>query len=693
MALFQDIMMAPWWDSAVESLTPTRASGGRNNVTLSEEEQRKHEEARRGIGGWIDRNVKQTVPGNTRAARRDPQATAALVEKRLQGPLGTNPYMQRPQQPPQGNPMFPNGNPMGAISQFIMDPQGAPGNPAQTPVATPGINPNAPAPQRPQEAPQVPQTAPAPPQAATGAPRVPGAEQGRPGVAQPQQLLDFVAQHESNGNYNAIFGNANNQEDLGQYTLDEIIQKSKQHGKKTGSGAIGRYQFMNYTLEDLKGTLGLTGDEKFTPELQDMLGMALLERRGFNEFQRGDMSAEEFMDNLSKEWAALPAASGKSHYDGVMGNKALTDRQSVMDMLYGGGPQPDTRMASSSPMADEMAGGTEGLADRGPQGQQQQGPPGWLPEGYGSVEEWIMSAEGNAPLIQNGKLSVGSLLGLKKGDPTQEMVKRARLAQAMQQMGQNPNAMTEYQRAQAELARDKFRHAQEMDLAEMSGYTGGTGGTGGTTDVGPVAPSSDIVLQGSPELYQQKYGDSGTTGVRDYTKAVDSVETTLSGVAEAMDVMERGFDENALGPKWNQASFTGQAWDAAGSFIGSKEADADKAIRGQVDQLKFKLIQPFLDSMKGALSDKDMKLLLDAAPGVTSTKEEWIRFRDRAIRTAAKGIAHLNPQISEEQAIQMAQQKFQQYRSRTDPSSRLSQEAQQFYDTPQGAQELDQFYD
>lgn len=60
-------------------------------------------------------------------------------------------------------------------------------------------------------------------------------------------------------------------------TLGEVISHSKNHAKKTGSSAIGRYQFMSYTLEDLAKKYNLNLNDKFSPELQDRLAISLLE--------------------------------------------------------------------------------------------------------------------------------------------------------------------------------------------------------------------------------------------------------------------------------------------------------------------------------------------------------------------------------------------------------------------------------
>jgi muramidase (phage lysozyme) len=145
------------------------------------------------------------------------------------------------------------------------------------------------------------------------------------------KLLDFIAGEEAAGNYNAVFGNSKSTDDLSRYTLDEIIAQGK-NGR--ASSAKGRYQFMQATLRDLKEELGLSGSERFTPELQDRLGLALLKRRGLDAWRAGKITDHEFADRLAKEWAALPDPdTGRSAYalDGL--NAATTGVDDIMGAI------------------------------------------------------------------------------------------------------------------------------------------------------------------------------------------------------------------------------------------------------------------------------------------------------------------------------------------------------------------------
>lgn len=68
------------------------------------------------------------------------------------------------------------------------------------------------------------------------------------------------------------------------------------YGNGKGSSAVGRYQIVSSTLDDLINSLGLSRDERFTPELQDRLADELIRRRGRN------------AEGLRNEWEGLRRA-------------------------------------------------------------------------------------------------------------------------------------------------------------------------------------------------------------------------------------------------------------------------------------------------------------------------------------------------------------------------------------------------
>ena len=149
-------------------------------------------------------------------------------------------------------------------------------------------------------------------------------------------ILDFIAEHESAGNYNAVIGNAKATRDLSRETLagiygvmDSLLIRG------LPSTAVGRYQFVRATLQSLAEKAGIGRSDRFTPDLQDRLGWMLLCRRGYRDWWLSTIDDEQFAHNLSLEWASLPDPfnGGKSHYDGIGPNHAGTTLDAVYAML------------------------------------------------------------------------------------------------------------------------------------------------------------------------------------------------------------------------------------------------------------------------------------------------------------------------------------------------------------------------
>ncbi|MBT9384557.1 hypothetical protein KM176_11865 [Pseudooceanicola sp. CBS1P-1] len=86
--------------------------------------------------------------------------------------------------------------------------------------------------------------------------------------------------------------------------------------------AIGRYQFIPSTLEELLSLLGVPPRAVFDPALQDRLADLLLMQAGYADFLEGRLPRAQFMENLAGIWAGLPTRSGRSRYHGVGQNRA-----------------------------------------------------------------------------------------------------------------------------------------------------------------------------------------------------------------------------------------------------------------------------------------------------------------------------------------------------------------------------------
>jgi hypothetical protein len=122
------------------------------------------------------------------------------------------------------------------------------------------------------------------------------------------------------GDYTTLLGNAQKDgkqfagTDITKKTVDELIQFTAGGGAyaEYSKGVVnrmatpmGRYQIVGKTLRSLKNKMGLTGDEQFTPELQDKMFLQLLKGRGYFEYKAGKMSKQDFLSNLKNEWEGL----------------------------------------------------------------------------------------------------------------------------------------------------------------------------------------------------------------------------------------------------------------------------------------------------------------------------------------------------------------------------------------------------
>lgn len=155
-------------------------------------------------------------------------------------------------------------------------------------------------------------------------------------TTKPVALLSFIRGAETTRGYDdySTYATLAPPKPVTQMTVNEVRQwqsDAKRAGSK--SVAIGGYQIISKTFDTVAAGLKLTGDELFDAELQDRMAMSLLEGRGFTRWQAGAMTDDDFAANLSKEWASLPTASGKSHYAGDGLNAATVGRSDLMGAL------------------------------------------------------------------------------------------------------------------------------------------------------------------------------------------------------------------------------------------------------------------------------------------------------------------------------------------------------------------------
>lgn len=151
-----------------------------------------------------------------------------------------------------------------------------------------------------------------------------------------EPLLSLIAKAESNGNYNAYFGHAENATiDFTSMSVAEVQNWQAEYIQQgSPSSAVGRYQIVNTTLSGLVQRLDIDTTGKFDQAMQDRLAIALLERRGAQEYIDQTMSREEFAHSLAKEWAALPQVVGDNPQESYYASDGINrSRVSVGEVL------------------------------------------------------------------------------------------------------------------------------------------------------------------------------------------------------------------------------------------------------------------------------------------------------------------------------------------------------------------------
>lgn len=152
------------------------------------------------------------------------------------------------------------------------------------------------------------------------------------------KFLDFIGKAEGAG-YNTLFGGKTNSA-LTEMNLKEVLQYQNQLYKENKiSSAVGKYQIIESTLKAAMTRLGLKGEEKFSPELQDLIAKDLIKERMKQAIDKktGKVDRKKFLIQLAKEWASLPLESGLSNYAGDKVNKATVRRkeyESIFDETF-----------------------------------------------------------------------------------------------------------------------------------------------------------------------------------------------------------------------------------------------------------------------------------------------------------------------------------------------------------------------
>lgn len=199
-------------------------------------------------------------------------------------------------------------------------------------------------------------------------------------------LLDYIGGLETARKgaaaYNTVIGHIDEKRKLPkpvtEMTLEELLAEQLRwvRNLKQASGAAGRYQIIRPTLKSLIAELKIPLSAKFTPDLQDAFGLALLERRGYRRFEAATLPLKTFGNDLAKEWASLPVLStvkrrgkralqrGESYYAGDGINKSL-DSAAAFESVLSEALNERYRKESPKPAANEPSTGPAAFPARG----------------------------------------------------------------------------------------------------------------------------------------------------------------------------------------------------------------------------------------------------------------------------------------------------------------------------------------
>lgn len=148
-------------------------------------------------------------------------------------------------------------------------------------------------------------------------------------------LLRLIAKAESNNNYNAHFGNASTTAvPFTEMSVADVMQWQNESIRQgSASSAVGSYQIINTTLSGLVQRLGIDTSQKFDQSMQDKLAVALLEKRGIEQYVNKELTEDQFAANLAQEWAALPKVIGDNPHDSYYAGDGLNKSRVTIDEL------------------------------------------------------------------------------------------------------------------------------------------------------------------------------------------------------------------------------------------------------------------------------------------------------------------------------------------------------------------------
>lgn len=150
-------------------------------------------------------------------------------------------------------------------------------------------------------------------------------------------LLNTVAKGESNGNYNAYFGNpANTSVRFTDMSVAQVMQWQRNYvAQGSVSSAVGRYQIIRPTLAGLVAQLQINPATHFDAKLQDRLAITLMERRGSLAYAQKKLTRAQFAANLAMEWASLPKITAPNPTSSYYAADGINKSRVSIPAVYG----------------------------------------------------------------------------------------------------------------------------------------------------------------------------------------------------------------------------------------------------------------------------------------------------------------------------------------------------------------------
>jgi muramidase (phage lysozyme) len=163
-----------------------------------------------------------------------------------------------------------------------------------------------------------------------------------------EQMLKMIGTIESENNYNIMTGGK--RVPLTDMTVGDVLDMQS---KLKGDTAAGRFQIKESSLrslvfkpgkeegtysDELRNPSDFNLNTPFDEAAQDWAASALMDRRGFKEFEKGEITDKELAASLSKEWASLPHpdnGTNTSYYggDGKHDNPTRVSTDDVFKVL------------------------------------------------------------------------------------------------------------------------------------------------------------------------------------------------------------------------------------------------------------------------------------------------------------------------------------------------------------------------